>query len=57
MCGAMYHKNGIGVFISKEYSIFVRNFTFFSKRMLLFRLNAKPFNIYLIYVYIPRTDK
>lgn len=51
------NRNGVGIFVTKEYSKYVTCFTPISDRIIMIQLQAKPFNINIIQIYMPTSDK
>lgn len=51
------HPNGVGIMVSKRYSKYVSNFTPITDRLILLQLRGHPFNVNILQIYAPTTDK
>jgi len=54
--GGDQHERGVGILLDKETSKSVKGFWATSDRVLLIKLNGKPFNISIIQAYAPTAD-
>ena len=54
--GGDQHEKGVGILLDKETSKSIKGFWEVSDRVVLVKLNGKPFNISIIQVYAPTAD-
>ena len=54
--GGDQHEKGVGILLDKETSTSIKDFWGVSDRIVLVKLNGKPFNISIIQVYTPTAD-
>ena len=54
--GGDQHEKGVGILLDKETSKSIKSFWGVSDRVVLVKLNGKPFNISIIQVYAPTAD-
>lgn len=52
-----YRRNGVAIIAKHALRSTVKNFLPVSDRVMLLRLEAKPFNINIVQVYVPTADK
>ena len=55
--GGEQHHEGVGIIIHKKYASAVMGFLPISKRVIVVKLQGKPFNLTVIQVYAPTADK
>ena len=54
--GGEYHKNGVGIILRNEVAKPMIGYWPISDRVVMVKLQAKPFNINMIQVYAPTQD-
>ncbi|XP_050514333.1 craniofacial development protein 2-like [Diabrotica virgifera virgifera] len=53
----VHHRNGVGIFITSKFKKYVKNFVPVNDRLAILQLNSKPFNVNVIQIYAPTSEK
>ena len=54
--GGDSHSRGVGLILSKEVAAALIGYWAISDRILVAKIQGRPFNIYIIQIYVPTTD-